>query len=76
MPSARSSRAGSCPATSAACGGGGRHPPGVSEFSRNLPGIHINFIVVLFRFAAFTALWGALLGFPTLRHARGHSSPS
>jgi branched-chain amino acid transport system permease protein len=40
---------------------------GVSEFTRNLPGIHINFIIVLIASAAFTALWGALLGFPTLR---------
>jgi branched-chain amino acid transport system permease protein len=31
------------------------------------PGIHINFVIVLVAAAAFTALWGAILGFPTLR---------
>ncbi len=40
---------------------------GVSEITQNLPGLHINFILVLIISAAFTALWGALLGFPTLR---------
>jgi branched-chain amino acid transport system permease protein len=39
----------------------------VSDITLNLPGIHVNFIVVLVVAAAFTALWGALLGFPTLR---------
>jgi branched-chain amino acid transport system permease protein len=32
-----------------------------------IPGIHINFWIVAFLAAAFTALWGALLGAPTLR---------
>jgi branched-chain amino acid transport system permease protein len=31
------------------------------------PGIHVNFLFVLAGAAAFTALWGAILGFPTLR---------
>jgi branched-chain amino acid transport system permease protein len=31
------------------------------------PGIHVNFLMVLALAAAFTALWGAILGFPTLR---------
>ncbi len=47
-------------------GGEGIHF-GVSEITRNLPGIHVNFLVVLIASACFTALWGALLGFPTLR---------
>jgi branched-chain amino acid transport system permease protein len=32
-----------------------------------IPGIHINFFLVIFIAAAFTALWGAILGAPTLR---------
>src|SRR3712207_5275739 len=39
----------------------------VNEARGNLPGIHLNFLIVLFGAAAFTALWGAILGFPTLR---------
>jgi branched-chain amino acid transport system permease protein len=39
----------------------------VSEFARSQPGIHINFFVVIFAAGAFTALWGAILGAPTLR---------
>jgi branched-chain amino acid transport system permease protein len=39
----------------------------VSDFSNKLPGIHINFFFVVIFAACFTALWGALLGFPTLR---------
>lgn len=39
----------------------------VSDQSGNLPGIHVNFVFVLIAAAAFTALWGAILGFPTLR---------
>ena len=34
---------------------------------QQLPGIHINFFFVIFIAAAFTALWGAILGAPTLR---------
>jgi branched-chain amino acid transport system permease protein len=38
-----------------------------SEFARTQPGIHINFFIVIFAAGAFTALWGAILGAPTLR---------
>src|SRR3954467_10685263 len=31
------------------------------------PGIHINFFFVIFIAAAFTAIWGVILGAPTLR---------
>jgi branched-chain amino acid transport system permease protein len=39
----------------------------VAEASKALPGIHINFFIVLVAAAAFTAFWGAILGAPTLR---------
>src|SRR4051794_14655291 len=39
----------------------------VSDQTKQLPGIHINFFIVLCIAAAFTALWGAILGAPTLR---------
>jgi len=39
----------------------------VAEASRELPGIHVNFFIVALVAAAFTALWGAILGAPTLR---------
>jgi branched-chain amino acid transport system permease protein len=39
----------------------------VSPITEKLPGIHLNFILVLVLAAAITAMWGALLGFPTLR---------
>ncbi len=39
----------------------------VSEQAQALPGIHINFLLVLVIAAALTALFGAILGFPTLR---------
>jgi branched-chain amino acid transport system permease protein len=39
----------------------------VAEQTRALPGIHINFFFVACIAAAFTALWGAVLGAPTLR---------
>jgi branched-chain amino acid transport system permease protein len=39
----------------------------VNDARSNLPGIHMNFLFVLVLAAAFTALWGAILGFPTLR---------
>ncbi|HYF27508.1 MAG TPA: branched-chain amino acid ABC transporter permease [Baekduia sp.] len=38
-----------------------------NDFANNLPGIHVNFVLILIAGAAFTALWGAILGFPTLR---------
>ena len=39
----------------------------VSDITQNLPGIHVNFFFVIFIAAAFTAMWGAILGAPTLR---------
>jgi branched-chain amino acid transport system permease protein len=39
----------------------------VSDITKNLPGIHINYFIVIFVAAAFTAMWGAILGAPTLR---------
>jgi branched-chain amino acid transport system permease protein len=39
----------------------------VADQTKQLPGIHINFFIVLCIAAAFTALWGAILGAPTLR---------
>jgi branched-chain amino acid transport system permease protein len=32
-----------------------------------LPGIHVNFVIVLIVAAAFTGIWGVILGAPTLR---------
>src|SRR3954470_13667587 len=50
-------------------GGKGIHilTPAKSAFGSDLPGIHINFFFVIFIAAAFTAVWGAILGAPTLR---------
>jgi branched-chain amino acid transport system permease protein len=50
-------------------GGKGIHilTPAKSAFGSDLPGIHINFFLVIFIAAAFTAVWGAILGAPTLR---------
>ena len=39
----------------------------VADQTKTLPGIHLNFFLVLCIAAAFTALWGAILGAPTLR---------
>jgi branched-chain amino acid transport system permease protein len=41
--------------------------PAKSAFGSPLPGIHINFFFVIFIAAAFTAIWGVILGAPTLR---------
>src|SRR5689334_16139201 len=41
--------------------------PAKSAFGSALPGIHINFFFVIFIAAAFTAVWGVILGAPTLR---------
>jgi branched-chain amino acid transport system permease protein len=41
--------------------------PGTSAFGSPLPGIHINFFLVLLIAAAFTGIWGVILGAPTLR---------
>jgi branched-chain amino acid transport system permease protein len=38
-----------------------------SAFGSDLPGIHINFFIVIFIAAAFTGIWGVILGAPTLR---------
>jgi branched-chain amino acid transport system permease protein len=50
-------------------GGKGIHilTPTESAFGSEIPGIHINFFFVIFIAAVFTALWGAILGAPTLR---------
>ncbi len=50
-------------------GGDGIHilTPAVSAFGSALPGIHINFFFVIFIAAGFTAIWGVILGAPTLR---------
>jgi len=39
----------------------------VSDVTEKLPGIHLNFFLVIFLAAAVTAFWGAVLGAPTLR---------
>ena len=39
----------------------------VSDVTEKLPGIHLNFFMVIVLAAAMTALWGAILGAPTLR---------
>jgi branched-chain amino acid transport system permease protein len=41
--------------------------PTESAFGSEIPGIHINFFLVIFIAAVFTAIWGAILGAPTLR---------
>ena len=50
-------------------GGKGIHilTPAKSAFGSALPGIHVNFFLVIFIAAAFTAIWGVILGAPTLR---------
>jgi branched-chain amino acid transport system permease protein len=50
-------------------GGKGIHilTPVKSAFGSDIPGIHINFFFVIFIAAVFTALWGVILGAPTLR---------
>jgi branched-chain amino acid transport system permease protein len=50
-------------------GGKGIHilTPAKSAFGSDVPGIHINFFLVIFIAAAFTAMWGVILGAPTLR---------
>jgi branched-chain amino acid transport system permease protein len=39
----------------------------VSDVADKLPGLHVNFFLVIFLAAAVTAFWGAVLGAPTLR---------
>jgi branched-chain amino acid transport system permease protein len=50
-------------------GGKGIHilTPAKSAFGSALPGIHINFFFIIFIAAVFTAIWGVILGAPTLR---------
>ena len=50
-------------------GGKGIHilTPAKSAFGSAVPGIHINFFFVIFIAAIFTAIWGVILGAPTLR---------
>jgi branched-chain amino acid transport system permease protein len=50
-------------------GGKGIHvlTPTQSAFGSDIPGVHINFFFVIFIAAAFTAIWGVILGAPTLR---------
>jgi branched-chain amino acid transport system permease protein len=50
-------------------GGKGIHilTPAKSAFGSALPGIHVNFFFIIFVAAIFTALWGVILGAPTLR---------
>jgi branched-chain amino acid transport system permease protein len=50
-------------------GGKGIHflTPAKSAFGSDVPGIHINFFFIIFIAAIFTALWGVILGAPTLR---------
>jgi branched-chain amino acid transport system permease protein len=50
-------------------GGKGIHilTPAKSAFGSALPGIHVNFFFIIFIAAVFTALWGVILGAPTLR---------
>jgi branched-chain amino acid transport system permease protein len=50
-------------------GGKGIHilTPTESAFGSDIPGIHINFFFVIFIAAGFTAIWGVILGAPTLR---------
>jgi branched-chain amino acid transport system permease protein len=47
-------------------GGDGIHI-GASEFASNTPGIHLNFLIILFLAMMLAALAGAVIGLPTLR---------
>jgi branched-chain amino acid transport system permease protein len=51
---------------SAANGGKGIHI-GVSGFTSSLPGIHLNFLLILLAAMLLAALGGAIIGLPTLR---------
>jgi branched-chain amino acid transport system permease protein len=39
----------------------------ITDVPAALPGVHINFVIVVIIAAAFTGLWGVILGAPTLR---------
>jgi branched-chain amino acid transport system permease protein len=45
---------------------------GVSETVQRLPGIHVNFFLVVFLAAGFAGIWGALLRAPALRLRGDH----
>jgi branched-chain amino acid transport system permease protein len=47
-------------------GGDGIHI-GASEFASNTPGIHLNFLIIIFLAMAAAALAGTVIGLPTLR---------
>ena len=47
-------------------GGDGVHI-GASEFASNSPGIHLNFLIIIFLAMALAAIAGAIIGLPTLR---------
>jgi branched-chain amino acid transport system permease protein len=40
---------------------------GAGEFAQNLPGIHLNFLLIVLAAIIITAVFGALIGLPTLR---------
>jgi branched-chain amino acid transport system permease protein len=39
----------------------------ITDVPSTLPGIHVNFVVIVIVAAAFTGIWGVILGAPTLR---------
>ena len=47
-------------------GGDGFHI-GASEFANNTPGIHLNFLIIIFLAMAVAAVAGTIIGLPTLR---------
>ena len=48
-------------------GGGEGWHVGVSGFAANLPGIHLNFILIVIAAIVFTTIAGMIIGLPTLR---------
>jgi branched-chain amino acid transport system permease protein len=45
----------------------GVHFDFLTDVPATLPGLHVNFVIVLIVAAAFTGMWGVILGAPTLR---------
>jgi branched-chain amino acid transport system permease protein len=39
----------------------------ITDVPSTLPGIHVNFVIIVIVAAAFTGIWGVILGAPTLR---------